>query len=664
MTVKRTFYLIVAVTMLFGGGCEKSDQTGSISGVITDKVSVEPIRGASVELYAGETLKAKAVTGSEGQYEFNKLSSGSYKLAVTINGYKDLSYNVNVSAGTTARADMQAEKLPSSLRVVDDGKQDMSELDFGSAASDNIHSFNIFNDNGPVSVQWKITVNANWIISVEPLSGNLMSGGTQAVIVTIDRSKLADGENKTTIQITSNNYGSKELPVKATGFTSSTNSLPVLTTSQATNITTNSATLGGNISNVGVPAYIEKGVCYSTSQNPTISNTKITATGSSTGSYTASATGLSANTTYYVRAYATNTAGTAYGSQVNFITNANNSLPVLTTSQATNITTTSATLGGNISNAGVPAYTEKGVCYSTSQNPTISNTKITATGSSTGSYTASATGLSANTTYYVRAYATNAAGTAYGSQVSFTTSGANSLPVLTTLQVTYVTANSATLGGNISNVGVPAYTEKGICYSTSQNPTINNTRIKVSTSNTTGDYTASATDLSANTTYYARAYATNTVGTAYGGQVSFKTANTSSQNAQVRFTKEKGYLYATEMAIVDIDITDVFADYEFGTDSGTSPYYDIPAGSYYPVYYYAFPGSEGWNFCLDSPYTYYFQGGLKYTVVCSDDGTYLSFYVTYDGLRSSQVVQSNPIRTIEMPKITQATKVKAKADVK
>ena len=97
--------------------------------------------------------------------------------------------------------------------------------------------------------------------------------------------------------------------------------------------------------------------------------------------------------------------------------------PVVATSQATNVTAASATLGGNISNVGAPAYTERGVCYSISQNPTISNNKLVASGSgTTGSFSVNASGLSTNTTYYVRAYATNSAGTAYGDQISFQTS--------------------------------------------------------------------------------------------------------------------------------------------------------------------------------------------------------------------------------------------------
>jgi len=440
-------------------------------------------------------------------------------------------------------------------------------------------------------------------------------------------------------------------------------SLPALSTAEATNVTGSSATLGGNIMEAGVPAYTEKGVCYSTSENPTTSSNKVEVSGNETGAYTTTVTDLSSSTTYYVRAYAINAAGTAYGKQVSFKT-LDNSIPVLSTTEATSITTTSATLGGNISNVGTPAYTERGVCYSTSQNPTTSNNKKTVSGSGTGSYTTSVTGLSANTTYYVRAYAINSAGTAYGDQVNFKTPD-NSLPVLTTQQATDISTTSATLGGNISNAGTPAYTERGVCYSTSQNPTTSNSKKTVSGSGT-GSYTTSVTGLSANTTYYVRAYAINSAGTAYGDQVSFTTSS-QPQNAQVRFRKDSNYPSCTALSVENYN-GDQLAYYYFGDNAGTSPYYSITPGNQYPAFYT--PGGygpdEGWYYCFENPYTYNFQAGYKYTVVCSDDGSYLIFYVTNDGAFSPpNNVEPPSTTTIRLPKGSiKNANVRTKADAR
>lgn len=298
--------------------------------------------------------------------------------------------------------------------------------------------------------------------------------------------------------------------------------LPSLTTNIATNITSNSATLGGNITSDGNATVTERGVCYSISPNPTTANTKLVI-GSGTGSFTQSASGLTSNTTYYMRAYAINSQGTAYGNEVNFKTNIELSLATLTTSAPTNITTTGATLGGNITSDGNATVTERGICYSTSPNPTTANTKLLI-GSGTGSFSQAVTGLTANTTYYVRAYAINSQGTAYGNQQTFTTNLELSLAVLTTSTPTNITTTGATLGGNITSDGNATVTERGVCYSTSPNPTISNTKLVVGSG--TGTFSVSVSGLNANTTYYARTYAINSVGLSYGNEINWSTLNT------------------------------------------------------------------------------------------------------------------------------------------
>ncbi len=196
---------------------------------------------------------------------------------------------------------------------------------------------------------------------------------------------------------------------------------PTVTTGAVSNITTSGATVAGNVTAQGSAAVTARGVAWSTSQNPTISsNTGITTSGSGTGSFSASLTGLTSGIRYYVRAYATNAAGTSYGNQIEFTTTG--TAPTVTTGSVSNITTTGATVAGNVTAQGSSAVTARGVVWSTSQNPTISsNTGITTSGSGIGSFSANLTGLSAGTRYYVRAYATNNAGTSYGNQIEFTT---------------------------------------------------------------------------------------------------------------------------------------------------------------------------------------------------------------------------------------------------
>ena len=135
-------------------------------------------------------------------------------------------------------------------------------------------------------------------------------------------------------------------------------------------------------------------------------------------------------TTYYVRAYAVNSKGTAYGEQVSFTTNKTVVLPSVTTSAITQITQTTAVAGGSVTADGNASVTERGVVYSTVSNPVINNiyhTTITS-GSGTGSFSVNLTNLVEGTTYYVRAYATNSTGTAYGEELVFTTESVLSEP--------------------------------------------------------------------------------------------------------------------------------------------------------------------------------------------------------------------------------------------
>jgi uncharacterized protein (TIGR02145 family) len=288
--------------------------------------------------------------------------------------------------------------------------------------------------------------------------------------------------------------------------------IPSLTTQPASNITPSSAESGGDITENDGLSIQSRGICWNTNGNPdTDDNT--TTDGSGTGSYTSDLTGLSLNTTYYVRAYATTDAGTGYGDEITFSVGGK---PSVSTSSISGIDGASAESGGNVTDDGGFSVTEKGICWSTSSNPTMSD-NTTTNGSGTGSYSSSITGLSTSTTYYVRAYATNDAGTVYGEEKTFTTT--DGLPEVTTNEVTNIDINSAKTGGNITDNGGFPVTVRGICWSTSQNPTINDNH--TTNGSGTGSFTSEMTGLTEGTTYYVRAYATNETGTAFGEEKSF-----------------------------------------------------------------------------------------------------------------------------------------------
>ena len=200
------------------------------------------------------------------------------------------------------------------------------------------------------------------------------------------------------------------------------------------------------------------------------------------------------------------------------------SAPTVTTTAVTSITTISAISGGNVTADGGTIVTARGVCWNTSTNPTTANSH-TSDGTGTGVFTSSLTGLAASTVYYVRAYATNSSGTAYGSVVQFTAASNATVPTLTTTTVTNVTGTNAQSGGTITSNGGATITAAGICWSTSTTPTLANAH--------TNDYYGSSPYISyfgglltPGVTYYVRAYATNSSGTGYGNQLTVPTPAT------------------------------------------------------------------------------------------------------------------------------------------
>ncbi|MEI7525206.1 MAG: hypothetical protein WCJ95_12790 [Mariniphaga sp.] len=298
--------------------------------------------------------------------------------------------------------------------------------------------------------------------------------------------------------------------------------IPTVITTEVTNITTTSASTGGTVLVDGGATVAQRGVCWSTSPSPTTSNSH-TLDGNGVGTFISSITGLISNQKYYVRAYAINSVGTAYGNEISFTAGQNASSPTVTTADAFNITQTTSSCGGNVTSDGGASVTSRGVCWSINHNPTLTNSH-TSDGSGTGAFVSSLSGLSSNTLYYVRAYAVNSAGTSYGNEKSFTTLSQPVIPTVTTAPVTNITNTTAQSGGTITSDGGATVTSRGVCWSTTQNPTLANSH--TSDGNGTGSYTSQMTGLTPYTFYYVRAYATNSVGTSYGSQITFMTLQT------------------------------------------------------------------------------------------------------------------------------------------
>ena len=268
--------------------------------------------------------------------------------------------------------------------------------------------------------------------------------------------------------------------------------LPTVITNPVNSFTATTAICGGNVTSDGGATVTERGVCWSsTSTNPAINDNHQAANGSGTGSFSLNATGLSPNTTYYMKAYAVNSAGIGYGNTEQFTTPCNTV---------------------NISISGNTTINQGG------------NTTLTATGANTyhwsnGSNAASVT-VSPTTTTTFTVTGTDGYGCTGTASVTVTV---NNPPTVSTNSVTTFTATTAICGGNVTSNGT-IITERGICWSsTTTNPTLNDSHKAYGSGS--GAFSFNISGLAANTTYYVKAYATYSGETVYGTMKSFTTSS-------------------------------------------------------------------------------------------------------------------------------------------
>lgn len=212
--------------------------------------------------------------------------------------------------------------------------------------------------------------------------------------------------------------------------------LPTVETVSISAITAHSISMTGKVWNAGGADVTTRGACCSQTAEPTVHDLKIES-GFGIGSYSGTLTGLTANTTYTIRSFASNSVGIAYGNSFSFKTLG---VPVVETSEVSNVTSTTAQCGGSIGLEDDSRILARGICWNTSLNPTIDLTTKTVDGSGGGVFTSTMTQLPSNTKIFVRAYATYESGTTYGPLRSFTTAQ--------NVDVEYVTlpAGSFTMG--------------------------------------------------------------------------------------------------------------------------------------------------------------------------------------------------------------------------
>ena len=204
--------LLIFVSIFNSCKPDPIEELVSIYGIVTDKATGEPVKNANVQLRpSGETT----LTGTDGRYEFLELKDGEYSITVSKTEYTDLvdDYIIVIDGDKAMRRDVQIEKIPALLKILDSNGNEIEVLDFGSMQDDNTRMFSIFNNSTTV-LEYEIFKTAAWVSSLSSEEGSLQPGATKSIIVVIDRDLLSDGKNVTTLSILTNN-GGKQLTLKA-----------------------------------------------------------------------------------------------------------------------------------------------------------------------------------------------------------------------------------------------------------------------------------------------------------------------------------------------------------------------------------------------------------------------------------------------------------------
>lgn len=200
-------------------------------------------------------------------------------------------------------------------------------------------------------------------------------------------------------------------------FSTSSLGFPVVITNDVTDVSIGSAICGGSVINDGGSEVLQRGVCWGSYENPTLTN-NVTIEGEGIGDFSTEIVGCEAGNSYYVRAYAFNSVGVSYGNQKAFFVDCE--LPVVHTGELTDLSNNSVAIGGNVIYDGGCDILSRGVCFSNLPNPTIDDS-CTINGTGIGDFNVLLDNLVPGADYYARAYAVNEFGVSYGEEKSFET---------------------------------------------------------------------------------------------------------------------------------------------------------------------------------------------------------------------------------------------------
>lgn len=306
--------------------------------------------------------------------------------------------------------------------------------------------------------------------------------------------------------------------------------IPIVSTGPMFNTTINTAIAQGNLLSNGGSEEITCGFCYNTTGNPTIADGTTYESVNPVGAFAGIIIDLKGNTKYFLRAFGTNQAGTGYGNEISFTTK-NAEVPTVHTGDISDISKNSAVCQGIFQFDGGEKILSQGICFSQAPDPTINDFTVEASGNI---FSARISGLLSNTTYYVRAYATNSIGTGYGFSKAFKTKAFFKISSI----VSDVSVNSAKCTSSLVTDGENPISEWGICWAASPLPGINDNRVPAPSVN--GIQVVELNNLAEGTTYYIRPYVIAGTGPEYGDVFYF---NTKRQGVTV--TDIEGNIYNT-----------------------------------------------------------------------------------------------------------------------
>ena len=299
----------------------------------------------------------------------------------------------------------------------------------------------------------------------------------------------------------------------------------MITTGTVQEVSTFSCKVQGTITTNKFNGVDNYGHCWSLQNNPTINNGS-TSFGKFKGKklFVSDINNLAVNTSYYVRAYAKVNDTILYGENIKIETIWAGDVPLIQTGNAGSITSSGANILGIIVEQGQSSVIRYGHCWSNSTEPIISDNNLEVSGGSTiDTFSTILTNLSQDVRYYYRAYAVNDQGLAYGPEKSFSTTDGR--PSVSTIEVSEIKSSSAISEGEITGSGDASITKHGHCWSTSTLPTVNDPKTEKPGGSSGMIFSSNLTNLSPVTDYYVRSYAENSLGTAYGNEISFSTNN-------------------------------------------------------------------------------------------------------------------------------------------